>query len=100
MSFRYTEQDFATPEHPKIVPDVLHEFGHALSLDHEHQHPACDIQWDVNAVLAEYQRLGWDATKTRFNILDRITDNQIYLRKPYDPVSVMHYPFRESLLQP
>jgi hypothetical protein len=30
---------------------VLHEFGHALGLMHEHQHPDARIPWDINKIL-------------------------------------------------
>jgi hypothetical protein len=32
---------------------VLHEFGHALGLVHEHQHPAGGIQWNRPQVLRD-----------------------------------------------
>ena len=33
---------------------VLHEFGHALGLMHEHQHPENTVDWNTQAVFHEY----------------------------------------------
>jgi hypothetical protein len=39
---------------------VLHEFGHARGLTHEHQSPAMNIPWNRPTVLDDYRRTyGW-----------------------------------------
>ena len=35
---------------------ILHEFGHALALVHEHQNSALSIQWNETAVIEELTR--------------------------------------------
>ncbi|MFF7108186.1 hypothetical protein [Pseudomonas sichuanensis] len=42
---------------------VLHEFGHALGMIHEHQHPMANIPWDLEALRARFTgRLAPEAT--------------------------------------
>lgn len=41
------------PGHEKFQRTVLHEFGHALGMDHEHQHPDANIPWNLDAIRAE-----------------------------------------------
>lgn len=52
MNFGWLSRDLAEREFRRVV---LHEFGHALGLVHEHQHPAGGIQWKRSAVTAFYQ---------------------------------------------
>ena len=63
---------------------VLHEFGHALGLHHEHQHPDSGIDWNVDAVIAGSRSEEF----ARFNILSPITGATT---TGYDIQSVMHY---------
>lgn len=71
---------------------VLHEFGHALGLKHEHQHPTNSIPWDEPAVLKRYAKLGGDWAKpdfVRYWVIRREpSSNHI---GTYDPLSIMHY---------
>ncbi|KAM6530265.1 hypothetical protein FALCPG4_008390 [Fusarium falciforme] len=70
----------------KRLYDILHEFGHALGMQHEHQHPECKVNWNMQVIQAKY---GWSAEKVHDNF-DRLTQGV----KPaaYDPESIMHYP--------
>ncbi|KAI1166414.1 hypothetical protein F5B18DRAFT_659862 [Nemania serpens] len=74
----------------KLQADILHEFGHALSLVHEHKHPGCNIQWNYPVIR---RRSGWDDHKIRRNYA-KSTSTAVNYRwddKPYDPKSIMHY---------
>lgn len=77
---------------------VLHEFGHALGAEHEHQHPDAHIPWNVHAVLKEYQAAGHSADYVRRNVLDRY-EAADYSYSPYDPHSVMHYNVPQNLTE-
>lgn len=80
------------------VPDVdfrglvLHEFGHALGLIHEHQSPVAGIQWDKEKVYADYAKFTPPWSKER-------VDAQVFAKysvtstnySEYDPTSIMHY---------
>lgn len=70
---------------------VLHEFGHALGLLHEHQHPDADIPWDRPKVYTLYQQqFGWSREIVDLNVLPlpRVPGHTY---GSYDRHSVMHY---------
>lgn len=82
---------------------VLHEFGHALGLMHEHfvseDNP---IHWNEEAVYAYYRnQLGWSRNQTEANVLKRYNAWERW-RKGIDQVafdskSIMLYPVPASL---
>ncbi len=79
------------PDHAEFDPTVLHEFGHALGMQHEHQHPAANIPWDVPKVY-EYFNLHHQWTKEDVdNNLFNTFDTNTSLNGPYDKTSIMHY---------
>jgi len=74
---------------------VLHEFGHAIGLRHEHLHPFNRIKWNLPALRAHYvDQLGWEwsqVERTYLNVLSLSTHDIT----TYDDESVMHYPVDE-----
>lgn len=73
---------------------VLHEFGHALGLIHEHQAPAAAIQWNKELI---YRQLGgppnnWPREVVDHNVFNRLAANQVNA-SAYDKDSIMHYFF-------
>ncbi|MBV6822458.1 M12 family metallopeptidase [Pseudomonas sp. PD9R] len=70
---------------------VMHEFGHALGLEHEHQHPDASIPWNKEKTYEWFQRHN--------SMPKALVDAQIFPRErninltyaPYDRHSVMHY---------
>ena len=71
---------------------ILHEFGHALGLMHEHQNPNLSIQWNEQVIIAELQESqGWDEAKTRHNVLNRLDVTQMNSTM-FDENSIMLYP--------
>ena len=74
------------------VGTVLHEFGHALGLVHEHQNPkGNDIQWDVPALNAYMKRTqGWDAAQVQTQVIKKYNSNQLN-GSTFDPNSIMLY---------
>lgn len=71
---------------------VVHEFGHALGMFHEHQHPDVVINWNKPVVYRYYmERLGWSKADVDQNLfMPRArADSQF---DSYDPLSIMHYP--------
>jgi serralysin len=73
---------------------VLHEFGHALGLIHEHQSPGGKIQWDKKAVYAELSGPpnNWDKGTIDFNMFDAYKRRETNYTK-LDPTSIMMYFF-------
>jgi hypothetical protein len=80
------------------VATVMHEFGHALGMIHEHQNPRGEgINWDVEKVYAWAESTqGWDKKTTDQNILKRYDISQIN-GSSYDPLSIMLYFFPANL---
>ena len=73
---------------------VLHEFGHALGLIHEHQSPAQAIQWDEAAVIAHLAGPPnfWSEERTRANVFERYAVAQTQF-SAFDSSSIMLYYF-------
>jgi serralysin len=71
---------------------ILHEFGHALGLVHEHQSPATTIHWNKGAVYQYYsERFDWNENVVDDNIFRKYRKTQTQYTT-YDPNSIMHYP--------
>jgi hypothetical protein len=80
-----------SPEHPAFEAIVLHEFGHALGLDHEHQHPKANIPWDKPKVYEFYKTTnGWTEDEIDFNLFRLLPADDV-IHGPYDKDSIMHY---------
>jgi hypothetical protein len=73
---------------------VLHEFGHAIGLAHEHQNPEGGIRWNEAAVIRDLSGPPnfWDPETIRHNVLNRYTHDQIN-GTAFDRESIMLYSF-------
>jgi serralysin len=82
----------ATP-HDELQRVVLHEFGHALGLIHEHQSPLADIPWDRQAVIEYYSGPPnfWTTEQVEHNIFERYSQESANAGV-FDPASIMLYP--------
>ena len=94
MNFQFF--DTAPPDTAEFQSTVLHEFGHALGLSHEHQNPNADCEYDWPAI---YRYLSgppnsWD-TRTIDRNMKQLTyfDNPRMVATGHDPASIMHYAF-------
>ena len=71
---------------------VLHEFGHALGLVHEHMNPAQVIDWDKDRVRADLRASqGWGDDKIDANMFQRYDQSAVF-GTDVDPASIMMYP--------
>jgi Matrixin len=73
---------------------VLHEFGHAIGLIHEHQQPNASIQWNKELI---YRQLGgppnnWSRDVVDHNVFNRLAKSELNA-SAYDKESIMHYFF-------
>lgn len=82
-------------------PDTaIHEVGHALGAQHEHQNPNAGIVWDDEAVYAALAAPpnGWSRDDTFNNIIRKLPAHEVE-GSTHDPNSVMHYPFGPGLIK-
>lgn len=71
---------------------VLHEFGHALGLIHEHMNPHGHIAWNICRVREDLKRTqGWDDATIQVNMFDLYDPKAVYA-SDIDPASIMMYP--------
>jgi len=82
----------ATPEND-FASVVLHEFGHAIGLLHEHNHPELELRWKKDVVYAD---LGgppnnWSREDIDFNVFLQYPLNRIVASDKPDLVSIMIY---------
>lgn len=88
-----------TPDSPddELRRVVLHEFGHALGLIHEHQNPTDPISWNRAAVIADLSGPpnNWDEATIENNIFKRYEPGEVDSTS-VDPESIMMYPIPAS----
>jgi hypothetical protein len=72
---------------------VLHEFGHALGMIHEHQNPTAGIRWNERVVIDALKRSqGWDEATIRHNVLNSVSREDLRFTA-FDDKSIMLYAF-------
>lgn len=79
---------------------ALHEIGHTLGLEHEHQNPFAGIVWEEESVRSYFRGPpnNWDDGQIARNILDKIPAKAVK-GSEWDPDSVMEYEFEPGLVR-
>jgi hypothetical protein len=78
---------------------ALHELGHVLGMEHEHQNPFAGIKWHEQAVYDSLAKPpnNWDHSTTFHNILEKLSTQQVQ-GSTWDPDSIMEYEFEPGLI--
>ena len=90
MNLNFRLFDYGDAEIQRVV---LHEFGHALGLWHEHQNPNANFTWNKEVIYDYYERTqGWDRETVDGNIFAQLDADSV-LATEFDPTSIMVYSF-------
>lgn len=78
---------------------ALHELGHVLGMEHEHQSPFAGIVWHEQAVYDSLSKPPnkWDKPTIYQNILEKLSPQQVQ-GSTWDPDSIMEYEFEPGLI--
>lgn len=95
MNYGWLRDDTKDSEYSRVV---LHEFGHALGVIHEHQAPKFDRVWNRAKVLEAFSGPPnfWDTRDIEHNILQKYSPQGMAFSK-FDPDSIMLYFFPAEL---
>ena len=91
MNFGWINADSSEEDLRSVV---LHEFGHAVGLIHEHQNPVAGINWDRKKVIASLSGPpnNWSVQEIEFNVLTPASPQDVQATA-LDSKSIMMYPF-------
>jgi Astacin (Peptidase family M12A) len=80
-----------TMDKKELAYFILHELGHALALEHEHQSPEakCGAEFDWPKV---YASIPWPKKEVDFNLRTKVAAKRLRTTR-YDKTSIMHYYF-------
>jgi serralysin len=94
MNFGWLKPDSTDAQLRSVV---LHEFGHALGLIHEHQNPGGIVPWNRPQVYGDLAGPPhfWDTTKVDRNFFN-VYDKTITNHTDVDQKSIMMYPIAEN----
>ncbi|EFQ63492.1 hypothetical protein PFWH6_3173 [Pseudomonas fluorescens WH6] len=81
-----------------LAMNILHEFGHALGLEHEHQHPDRTVDFNTPKVYTRYKEAFGLDKKTIFRNILQKHDHDKTIYSAYDPKSIMHYNLSSEIL--
>ena len=96
MNFGWLKPNTRQSEVDRVV---LHEFGHAIGLIHEHQNPQARIPWDKEAVYASYSGPPNNCTREQVDVnLFKLYSRWFTKSTRFDTESIMLYPIPRDLV--
>lgn len=95
MNFGWFDDSTSDEEFSRTT---IHEFGHALGLIHEHQHPEANIPWNKPLVYEYYAGAPnyWSKEDVDNNLFATYSKSQTQYSS-YDKLSIMHYAVSKDL---
>jgi hypothetical protein len=95
MNYGWLRPDTPDDEYRRVV---LHEFGHAIGLIHEHQNPAGGIEWNQVQVIADLSGApnNWSVPVISRNMFESYAAKDTNHTDKIDPASIMMYPIPEN----
>lgn len=95
MNFGWFDDNTSDEEFSRTT---IHEFGHALGLIHEHQHPEASIPWNKPLVYEYYAGAPnyWSKEDVDNNLFATYSTSQTQYSN-YDKQSIMHYAVSKDL---
>jgi hypothetical protein len=95
MNYGWLEDDTRDDEYERVV---VHEFGHAIGLIHEHQNPNAKLKWNRSVVYRVFSGSPnfWSKEDIDSNILDKYSPKGITATS-FDDKSIMLYQFDAAL---
>jgi len=97
MNFHYSSWQY-----PELLRStVLHEFGHAIGLRHEHKSPKVPFKINQQAAYDLYfQEFGWNQEQVKNNVILLLNESETPLFVgDFDNQSIMIYPFPRSIIE-
>ena len=99
MSYTPNVAKYNSNQYDSSGSTIIHEFGHALGMQHEHQNPfGIPFNWNKPAVYRDCKMSqGWSEEECNLNVLGLLqkeTINGSY----FDQDSIMRYPYSPDLL--
>jgi len=77
---------------------ILHEFGHAIGLAHEHQHPLNNFRWDLDFAYYYYKEVyGYDKEIVDADFIDKYSVTEVDYGE-FDKKSIMMYGIPSGLI--
>ncbi|RUL89264.1 zinc metalloprotease [Tautonia sociabilis] len=97
MTLGFTDDVLAEPKEVRRL--VLHEFGHALGLIHEHQNPNGGLKFKEPEVFEYFWRTQrWDERTVREQVIRPARAEELSNASKFDPDSIMLYAFPPSII--
>lgn len=99
MNYGWFHKPVDEEEYSRVI---THEFGHAIGMPHEHNHPGADIPWNEAAVIRYYKGPpnNWTEAQVRSNLFAKY-DRLLTKYSQFDNKSIMLYPIpKEFVLDP